>query len=595
MMTMKTMTTSNTSPAPNTTIPSFFHGQHTHTHTNTRSSTPPQTSSKKTDIKLFFSSRKIGNTRNWHGIPPDSNLHSGHRRPLLGNEHLARQPTFPYEPTFRALENACNDNPDQANFRTISVVTDTDTLCQLFTLISTPSKTTPFRLELSTVRNTLFIAPGQHRGRGFTKKDGGERIKNAMPAWAADTLRFVGAAGPKLPYSGGHYRVVRYRMGDVVCAVRGRVDFVYENRSMPTQPTGDEKEDHEEEDPLQGVRPEIIQGGGAGAGSEDGVDGADTVDIQTWRTTVQQLGLGTKPDTAGMASVRFPSDSAQENMEAMLPALWFGRVPFLVDTVVSPQLDIQEANLIYVGGRYKTWEQTHQGSLQLLSGLLKKLKQVTRALGGNCILVCDPVQQCFMVMKPVIKKWPLPEELAAKFWGPDDDPAETEYASTIVSESSALTPIASCTPSGCTDWKFEEEEYRAAIQRRQPRRDVDSHKIVAEWLGRNNNQRYDSDSEDGSDSVSVRDTDFEEDDSGLEQGFIFHMDGVMEMDVDGEEEYEETDECQSDIKGEGESFGESASDWTEGQSSSSEFHDPQSTDSLDTSDTAGDVGMMNVD
>lgn len=431
----------------------------------------------------------------------------------MSDEHHARQPTFPYEPTLRALlaatqqqqqhENGnssdnthAHDPPRRAvNMRAVEIFTDAHVLGQLFAFVSAPQQAHPFRLELSTVRNTLFLEAGRHHGQGHTKRrscgrggGGVEHEHGDMPAWAPDAFRKAGAEAPRLPFSGGHYRVLRYRVGNMVCAVRSQVAFVHDSRKRPSKATFD---------PLVGVRPETIVS--PPKDNDTNMNEDNDEEIQTWRTTVKNLGTGTKPDQAGKATLRFAEEDYDGNngtnyssprrrrlLTTELPLLWFSRTTYLVEAVVSQDLTVLESKLRCIsGGTYRAWEGAHQTDLRKLAALLHKMKQITRDMGGACVLVCDPGQKCFMVMEPVIKKWPVPEEVALQLWGSaEDGAAETEYESTAASKSSYLSTLRSQTPSGFEDWGLGEKGAgRWRQQQQQARKGVTSRALVTRWLG----------------------------------------------------------------------------------------------------------------
>lgn len=404
------------------------------------------------------------------------------------------------------------------NMRTVEIFTDADVLARLFTFLSaTPQQQTPFRLELSTVRNTLFLEAGRRHGQGHThqKSASGRRVPPAIPVWAPEALRQAGASrgqseDPRLPFSGGHYRVVRYRVGNIVCAVRSRVDFVHETRRVPPKAAPF--------DPLLGVRPETVVTPQEDAGDDEN-NNSSSHEIQTWRTAVQKkMGMGTKPDQTGKAALRFRGDSSRRAMLATeLPRLWFSRTSYLVQAVVraprrrrrhhpeaansnNNNLTVRSSKIHCVaGGPYRAWERAHQADLRKLAALLRKLKQITRALGGECVVVGDPSRQCFMVMEPVLHRnnGPVPEEVVSQLWGVkkadddddgdgDGDDAETEYESTAASESSELSSLRSQTPSGFEDWKLEDQEEKedAGQKRRQQAvKKVFSRALVQHWLG----------------------------------------------------------------------------------------------------------------
>lgn len=380
-----------------------------------------------------------GNARTWRGLTIDTSLDQDDIRSItsqtIRDDNLNRQPRYPYEPTFRALESS----QKATSFKDIDIVTDAETLTQLLSFIMGTSSERrvkeSFRLELTTVRNnTLFICPSHKPGSsqaGPPPKKTRHDPQVSVPDWAAGVLGNIGTRAARLPYSGGHYRLVRYRFGSVVLAVRVKVDFVYEHRK-DSRRAGD--------DPLRDVRPEFIP-------REDG-------DVaQVWRTTVKQQGLGTKPAGAGIASVRYMWQDPKARMRALLPRLWFSRSPFVIDCQVShPDLRVREVALVNSRQWYPSYERGYQGSLRRLAGLLRHLQERTREMGGNIVLIADPVQVCFVLLKPVINKPALPEELVLKFWGPDTEKeererqAEMDRASTPEQEQSDLTDL-SDTPS----------------------------------------------------------------------------------------------------------------------------------------------------
>lgn len=570
----------------------------------------------------------------------------------MSDDHHARQPNFPYEPTLRALlaTQTSDDSPnsssggsgsvsvsnsssiDELHMRTVDIFTDAQVLTQLFTLIAAPSQSRPFRLELATVRNTLFLEPGRHHGQGHTDKGGPVKRGNSRPAvWVGDALRRVGFEAPRLPFSGSHYRVVRYRLGGVVCAVRSQVDFTCgggnTRRKMKTTTPcpSSSSSSRVTFDPLRGVRPETIvtpvYPGPCCDGDNDN-DGDDHENgdenkylIETWRTTVKHLGRGTKPDQAGRSALRFAweSDAAYLDrlMRTELPMLWFSRTSYLLDTILSQNLTVLGSKLRCVrGGYYRGFEHAHQTDLRLLAALLRQMKQVTRRMGGTCVLVCDPVQRCFMVMTPVVKKCPVPEEIAVRLWGgtanrEEETPAETEYESTAVSESSGLTTLRSKTPSGFTGWGLDDPKAGVSMDAdyHRSQRDAASRALVNQWLSRHRADDYgddmdydiddfssddlapaDSQSHRGEDSSLEEDSDDERygADGSMEVGYDqvefedefaddeasaseenkvaprrHHASDLMDVDdVEGDDEYDDTDEEYDDYEDQDESQSE---------------------------------------
>lgn len=549
-----------------------------------------------------------GNARIWRGIPRGHVLTQAKRSPTVRDEHAQRQPLFPYEPTFRALAEAQiqAQAQDQAQppfrsrdagrpdcetirFRAVEVISDADTLAQLFGFISSPipSKTAPFRLELSTVRNTLFLSRAEHPRRGHTAKRG--RVPAAVPDWVSDAVTSAGTQDAPVPFGGGHWRVVRYRLGGIVCMVRAKVDFVYEHRQAVKDASLD---------PMRGVEPEM-----ADSNTKEGK-------VDTWKTTVTKLGHRFHPGASGRVTVRSRSEDAQRKLAQHMPALWFGRVPFVIDAAVSPELEVVAAQLLSTQDKYGRWEEKHQASLQRMAGLLKKLKQVTRGLGGSCVLVADPSQRCFVVMKPVLKRMPIPEEVAMRFWGEDEKPAITEYESTVESAMSELSEL-SRTPSGFEDWKLDSDTDTTERKRlgadlahrpyKRPR--IDPMGRVNGWLkGETNNQEHDTSSRDDDesseslrpigpyDSISIRGSTSHAKNPGPGHGF----DGAMEYEGDAESEGGDQGDQDGDTDGSedgdtsddeaGDQMDESSdSDWADGNVSDRDLYKDASDGVVDSS------------
>lgn len=398
------------------------------------------------------------------------------------------------------------------SFKDIDIVTDVDTLTELLAFFCGPrafvtSLTQPSRLDLCTIHNTLFIIPKVKPGRGYAgplPKHERPNPKTTMPAWADGVFARMGSTDPKLPYSGGHYRLVRYNFGDMVLAVRVKVDFIYEPR---------ETRSHASCDPPYRASAEVVS------------TSASTNGIPVRKTTVKVQGLGTQRSETGMATVRYLYQSHNEKLGEMIPRLWFSRTTFLAEGVVKyPSLEIKEASLIDCREYYRSFETGHRGGLRHLAGLLEHMQRRTRELGGNAVMICDPAQVCFVILKPVIKTKPVPEDIILEFWGSDDDSvvaaSESDKASASGSESD-LTQL-SKTPSppngsGVLEiGKTEDHKTEERTKKQQYEKDAwdgypngadgqqaaasSSNQKVGEWMVNlpqpSENERYESDVED---------------------------------------------------------------------------------------------------
>lgn len=394
------------------------------------------------------------------------------------DEHRLCQPDFLFEPTFRALQaGGPHDDlsPLATNFRHVDIVSDAETLALLFSFLNNPDPVhiVPFRLELSTVRNTLFLSTAVHRSLGHTDNGNG-RCKSHLPPWVRHAVTARACASTRLlPFSAGHFRVVRYGMGSVVLVVRTKVDWAIDNRTVP------EIDDMAVRLSMRGVPAEKDH---HGEGKRE-----------TFKTMIKRHGRGTLPQNAGITSVRLPGWDPAVTIANKMPVLWFGRVPFLADGVVSSdtnmmQVETKETKIFDARDSYGKWEHTHQGPLKMMAGLLPQLKEITRALGGNCVLVGDPGQRSLQINKPVLKSSPLPEIVIAQVWGDKENPCESAYDSSVESEFSELSQL-SGTPPICEDWELKRKPPALGAQRAGGFRGK-----VTNWLD-GQNKAYETDSE----------------------------------------------------------------------------------------------------
>ncbi|KAJ4416159.1 hypothetical protein N0V82_006919 [Gnomoniopsis sp. IMI 355080] len=411
-----------------------------------------------------------GQPRVWQGITtPSDPLDASSESPAIIDEHFQRQKSFPYEPTFKVLHTlqqlATPTSPTNINFRHVDMVSDAATLATLFDFLADPDprKRAPFRLELSNVHNTLFLTTATHRGRGHTEKDG----QGPIPAWVAHALTTLGTGGHStgpLFLSGNHFRVVRYRLGALVLIVRTKVDFTLENRApLPRN----------EDPPFRGCQYERYHV----------TDEAGKEQILGFQTLVKNgEGRGTQPGAAGVTSVRFAGWDCASTLARKMPLLWFGRIPFVLDGVVSQKFEVMETKLFCARESYGVWEEQHKTSLQLMAGTLEQLRCTTHNSGGDCIVIADPGQRCLRIHRPAVNRSPVPEALALAVWGPDGNPAETVYATSTESDDDSELSQLSGTPSGFSDWKVEAEKMPslgAAISRGEC---IDTRRAVEDWL-----------------------------------------------------------------------------------------------------------------
>lgn len=412
----------------------------------------------------------IGQPRVWQGITtPSDPLDASSEPAAIIDEHYQRQPSFQYEPTFKVLhtlqELADPTSPANINIRHVDIVSDAATLATLFDFLADPdpAKRAPFRVELATVRNTLFISTATHRGRGHTEKD----EKGPIPGWVGPALTTLGTGGHStgpLFLSGNHFRVVRYRLGGITLVVRTKIDFTLDNRASLSR---------NEDPPFRGCQYERYHV----------TDEAGSEQVLGFKTLIKNAeGRGTRPGAAGITSVRLAGWDCAATLAAKMPLLWFGRIPFVLDGVVSREFEVMETKMFCARESYRVWEKQQQTGLKMMAGTLDQLQRITRAAGGNCIVIADPGQRCLRLHRPALKRFPVPESLALEMWGPDNDPAETVYPSSTESDADSELSQLSGTPSGFSDWTLEGEkmpEFHAAPSCRDR---GESRRIVETWL-----------------------------------------------------------------------------------------------------------------
>lgn len=368
---------------------------------------------------------------------------------IISDDHLAYQPNYPFEPTFRALATFADNNPadSKLNFSAIDVVTDNETLANVYNFLANHHKTGAFRIDCTSINNSVFVTTKQHHGRGHTDK--GRRVGDRIPTWAADAVtRTAAYNNSTLPSSGSHYRLVRYSLGDIECAVRAKIDFAYNHRQEPLTDA------QQQADPLQGSQPVKM------APNKDG-----TVIPAAGQTVVKPAGRGTKPDKVGVTAVRyaatqphFDSYTRRISLARCMPALWFGRIAYLADAVVTSPRDlvVERTTLLPAREYFKTWERRHQLVLTKVAGLLKEIKQWAQELGGSFAVVFDPNKEAVELFKPILQSSvSLPEDIETRFW------RGITIEETLVSEEweddedslSELSEL-SGTPPGFEDWKL---------------------------------------------------------------------------------------------------------------------------------------------
>lgn len=377
-----------------------------------------------------------GGAHIWRGVPRGYDLRKVKYKTMILDEHSAEQSSFPYEPTFRALEEAQkqahtqgSDAPGQPlteafNFSGVNLVTDSNVLVQLFDFVSGPTPTTTpyFRLEVSVFDNTLFLHNAERKYGGQVV--GRSRVPDTVTGFVDRALFSLGTREPAAPFSGSHWRVVRYRLGTMTCVVRARVDCVCEP---------DDISHNKAADPLRGMKRQLAR------------TREDNGHIMFRATSAHHVGDRDQVGRPAVLSARHELESAEQRRDRIMPRIWFGRVPILVDTTFSRKMEVKEARVLSMYDHYAAWEQEHQSSLKRLAGLLQRLKEVTQSLGGDCAIIADSFKRAFVFIKQAKSQRMVPGEVYSQFWRGNDQNVNTSRESSTESPMSPLSSISGFT------------------------------------------------------------------------------------------------------------------------------------------------------
>lgn len=329
------------------------------------------------------------------------------------DENTVRQPTHPFEPAFRAL---AASNP-AATCADVDIVADEPTLTSLFDFVSGRISVS-FRLDLCLVGRTCFVTMRHKPGTG-NNDERFEQYDGPM-----DDLAFLQLAThpPTLDRARTHHRLVRYRIGNMVCAVRSKVGLVYD--AAP----GEEKttEEEEEEAPKMDWA-KVAQYHAAAASSQSNAG--------LYKTTVLTGGEGTKTKRTALAVTRHSSEQ-QSSLAELMPQLWFSRTDYLLEGVIGTNYDaprkkqqipvIKGVQLTRAANFFKSWEEENQVALSKLARLLSDFRRLLIRKGGPLTVVIQPRVHYLVVFAPVLERRPLPEDLVVAFWPAEDEKTAEE-------------------------------------------------------------------------------------------------------------------------------------------------------------------------
>ncbi|KAK5113790.1 hypothetical protein LTR62_003174 [Meristemomyces frigidus] len=244
----------------------------------------------------------------------------------------------------------------------------------------------PFRIDLHLVHQTLFLTRREKSARVMmgcnrNTRGYGQNFEKTFTTPVAG-----------LNSSSSHHRVIKYRLGSLICAVRFEIDAQY--------PSGSGASD---------VQPD----------TEDLAAAVEHLALESPLTPKHQAG-SVRVSLAGhpVPASRLAELKAKKKVQTSqaLPQLWFGRTPYLitgrhVDGKVEKIMCTHAAEL-FVG-----WEVQHQGSLRKMVNLLAWLREKVGGMKkGRAVLVHDNSGGELQILEGVGLEAVLPAEVIKKYW-----------------------------------------------------------------------------------------------------------------------------------------------------------------------------------
>ncbi|KAK5685663.1 hypothetical protein LTR17_027030 [Elasticomyces elasticus] len=138
--------------------------------------------------------------------------------PRLVDQHAYRLPKYPFEPIFCAMDVM---NP-QRQLDDVDIIANRNSLRKLLDFAAGRSQE-PFRIDLHLVRQTLFLTRREESALIMTsgRRNTGGYGQNFEKTFTTPV------AG--LESSSSHHRVIKYRLGSLICAVHFEIDAQYDD------------------------------------------------------------------------------------------------------------------------------------------------------------------------------------------------------------------------------------------------------------------------------------------------------------------------------------------------------------------------------
>lgn len=289
-------------------------------------------------------------------------------------------PIHPFEPVFQAM---FITNPDM-RLDEVDIIVNRNSLRKLFDFAS-GKKQDAFRMDLHMVKDTLFIC---RRERNFGSLVHGPHD----PGFGHSFENAFTKTEEELNSSGGHHRVIRYRIGQLNCVVRFEVDAYYEDSDKSNSAS---------------TSPQAL---------EDAIKLMAHLDLNqaspqsAMKGATMAVRRGTFVSSSKLAEIKLGKGAGA------IPQLWFGRTPHLLIGKHDGGV-VHSTSHTHMGLRFEKWEADNQDKLRKLASLLAELKRaVSKAQGNAAILLCRHKGAPLQVFEAKYGISLLPADILAKHW-----------------------------------------------------------------------------------------------------------------------------------------------------------------------------------
>lgn len=289
-------------------------------------------------------------------------------------------PIHPFEPVFQAM---FITNPNM-RLDEVDIIVNRNSLRKLLDFVSGKQQGA-FRMDLHMVKDTLFIC---RRERNFESLVHGPHNPGLGHSFAGAFTK----TEEELNSSGGHHRVIQYRIGQLSCVVRFQVDAYY---------------DDSDDSNSASTSPQVL---------EDVLKLMAHLDLNqaSPRSTVKGATMavrrGTFVSSSKLAEIKLGKGTGA------IPQLWFGRTPHLLLGKHDGGV-IHSTSHTHMGLRFGKWEADNQDKLRKLASLLAELKSaVSKTQGNAAILLCRHRGAPLQIFEAKNGTSVLPADILAKHW-----------------------------------------------------------------------------------------------------------------------------------------------------------------------------------